>query len=96
MQIRNILVGALLKSLPSIAYICLFMCLHFYAYAVAGTILFSHSDPDRFAGIGTAMLTLFEIATGNGFSQTMHEAIGKASRFLTTPCGRRCFTSSAS
>lgn len=88
LQQLHILVGALLKSLPSIAYICLFMSLHFYTYAVAGTILFSHSDPEHFGHLGTAMLTLFEIATGNGFSQTMHEAIGKASQFdyaLWTP-----------
>lgn len=88
LQQLHILVGALLKSLPSIAYICLFMCLHFYTYAVAGTILFSHSDPEHFGGIGTAMLTLFEIATGNGFSQTMHEAIAKANQYdyaLWTP-----------
>lgn len=88
LQQLHILVGALLKSLPSIAYICLFMSLHFYTYAVSGTILFSHSDPEHFGNLGTAMLTLFEIATGNGFAQTMRDAISKAGQFdyaLGTP-----------
>jgi voltage-gated sodium channel len=81
LQQLHILVGALLKSLPSIAYICLFLSLHFYVYSVAGAILFAQSDPEHFRSLGVAMLTLFEIATGNGFSQIMHEAIGKAQQF---------------
>ena len=79
------LVGALLKCLPSLAYFCLFMNLHFYVYSVAGAILFAQSDPEHFRSLGVAMLTLFEIATGNGFSQIMHEAIGKALQYDYSP-----------
>lgn len=85
LQQLHILVGALLKSLPSIAYICLFLSLHFYVYSVAGSILFAQSDPEHFRSLGVSMLTLFEIATGNGFSQIMHDAIGKALQYDYSP-----------
>lgn len=81
LQQLHILVGALLKSLPSIGYICLFMSLHFYAYAVAGSILFARSDPAHFGSLGISMLTLFEIVTGNGFSQIMRDAMDRAGQF---------------
>lgn len=77
----HVLVGALLRSLPSIAYIFLFMGLHFYAYAVVGTTLFVRSDPAHFGSLGAAMLTLFEVLTGNGFSSLMHDAIDRAPAF---------------
>lgn len=74
----HVLVNALLKSLPSISYICVFLLLHFYSYAVAGTFLFSGQDREHFGSVGVAMLTLFEVVTGNGFSTLMREAMARA------------------
>ena len=74
----QVLVEALLKSLPSIAYICLFMGLYFYVYAAIGSTLFSKSDAEHYGSIAAAVLTLFEIVTGNGFSTLMHDAITRA------------------
>jgi voltage-gated sodium channel len=72
------LVGAMIKSMPSIAYICMFLLLHFYVYAVAGNFMFAAADPERFGGLGNAMLTLFEVLTGNGFSTIMHDEMSAA------------------
>lgn len=74
----HVLVNALLKSLPSITYICAFLALHFYSYAVAGTFLFGGQDRDHFGSVGGAMLTLFEVVTGNGFSTLMRDAMARA------------------
>lgn len=74
----HVLVNALLKSLPSITYICIFLLLHFYSYAVAGTFLFGAQDRDHFGTVSGSMLTLFEVVTGNGFSTLMREAMARA------------------
>jgi voltage-gated sodium channel len=74
----HLLVNALLKSLPSITYICIFLLMHFYSYAVAGTFLFGAADRDHFGSVGGSMLTLFEVVTGNGFSALMRDAMARA------------------
>ena len=74
----HVLVNALLKSLPSITYICIFLLMHFYSYAVAGTFLFGAQDRDHFGSVGGSMLTLFEVVTGNGFSSLMRDAMARA------------------
>lgn len=81
----NVLVRSLLKSLPSIAYICLFMCMHFYVYAAIGSTMFAKEDPAHFGSIATSALSLFEVVTGNGFSQLMHDAIDRAPQFDYAP-----------
>jgi voltage-gated sodium channel len=84
-QRLNVLVRSLLKSLPSIAYICLFMCMHFYVYAAIGSTMFAKEDPAHFGSIAATTLSLFEVVTGNGFSQLMHDAIDRAPQFDYAP-----------
>ena len=55
--------------------------MHFYVYAAIGSTLFAREDPAHFGSIGLAALSLFEVVTGNGFSQLMHDAIDRASQF---------------
>ena len=45
----QVLVGALLKAIPSLGYIGILLGLHFYVYACAGTFLFGKNDPVRLA-----------------------------------------------
>ena len=47
----QILVGALLKSIPSMAYVSLLLVLLFYVYAVACTFMFSQNDPVHFGAL---------------------------------------------
>ena len=74
----HVLVNALLKSLPSITYICIFLLLHSTATPWPGTFLFGAQDGDHYGSISRAMLTLFEVVTGNGFSPLMREAMARA------------------
>lgn len=68
----QILVSALLKSIPSMAYVAVFLALLFYVYGVAGVFLFGHNDPARFGTLGTAMLSLFTVVTLEGWAELMY------------------------
>lgn len=68
----QILVGALLKSIPSMGYVASLLLLHFYIYAVLGVSMFGRHDPDHFGSLGRAMLTLFQIVTLEGWADIMH------------------------
>jgi voltage-gated sodium channel len=63
----QILVGALLKSLPSMSYVGLLLALLFYVYAVVGVKFFGPLDPGNFGNLGRAAMTLFEIVTLEGW-----------------------------
>lgn len=65
----QILVGALLKSIPSMGYVALLLLLLFYIYAVIGVHTFGGHDPIHFGTLSVTMLTLFEIVTLEGWTQ---------------------------
>ena len=60
----QILVGALLKSIPSMGYVSLLLLMLFYVYACAAVILFGENDPVHFRNLPLAMLSLFRVVTG--------------------------------
>ena len=68
----QILVGALLKSVPSMGYVSLLLLLVFYVYAVAGVLLFGPNDPFRFGTLPVALVTLFQVATAEDWSTTLY------------------------
>jgi voltage-gated sodium channel len=68
----QILVSALLKSIPSMGYVGAFLGLLFYVYGVAGVFLFGQNDPARFGSLGTAMLSLFTVVTLEGWAELMY------------------------
>jgi voltage-gated sodium channel len=67
----QLLVSALLKSIPSLGYIGVLLGLHFYVYAVAGTFLFRHNDPVRFGSLPQTTLTLFQVLTLEGWNDIL-------------------------
>jgi len=67
----QVLVGALLKSIPSLGYIGILLGLHFYVYAVAGTFLFKENDPHRFGRLPETTLTLFQVLTLEGWNDVL-------------------------
>ena len=67
----QLLVGALLKSIPSLGYIGVLLGLHFYVYAVIGTFLFRQNDPLHFGSLHEAFLTLFQILTLEGWNEIL-------------------------
>ena len=68
----QVLVNALLKSIPSLGYVGVLLLLHFYIYAVMGTFLFQHNDPVRFGNLHSSMMTLFEVLTLEGWNDVFN------------------------
>jgi voltage-gated sodium channel len=67
----QMLVGALLNSVPSMGYITLLLFIQFYVFAVIGNVLFGMNDPEHFGNLHTSMLTLFQIVTLEGWTEIM-------------------------
>lgn len=68
----QLLVGALLRSLPSMGYVALLLFVLFYVYAVAATFLFGANDPVHFGTLELSFLTLFRIVTLEGWSELLY------------------------
>lgn len=68
----QLLVGALLKSFPSMSYVGILLILLFYIYAVLGTFLFGMNDPLHFGDLQTSFLTLFKVITLEGWIEIMN------------------------
>lgn len=68
----QVLVAALLKSIPSMFYVSVLLGLLFYVYAVAAVFLFAENDPVHFADLQTAMLSLFRVVTLEDWTDVMY------------------------
>lgn len=68
----QILVSALLKSIPSMGYVALLLGILFYLYAVAAVFLFGANDPVHFKDLPLAMLSLFRVVTGEDWTDLMY------------------------
>lgn len=68
----QMLVGALLKSIPSMGYVSILLFLLFYIYAVAGVFFFADNDPIHFENLQTSMLTLFRVVTLEDWTDVMY------------------------
>jgi voltage-gated sodium channel len=71
----QILVGALLKSIPSMGYVGLLLSILFYMYAVTGVFFFGKADPQHFGSLGDALLTLFGVITLEGWTGLMYDLL---------------------
>ena len=68
----QLLVGALLKSIPSMGYVGLLLFLLFYIYAVMGAFLFGANDPMHFGSLQAAMLSLFRTVTLDNWADILY------------------------
>ena len=68
----QVLVGALLKSLPSMGYVTLLLGMLFYVYGVAATFLFSANDPMHFRSLQMSLLSLFRAVTLEDWTDLMY------------------------
>ncbi len=69
----QLIVGALLRSLPSFGWITLLLFTLLYAYSVMGVFLFGENDPERFGSLWSSMLTMFSVLTLEGWFDIMHD-----------------------
>ncbi len=68
----KMLVNAMLKSIPSMGYVGILLFLLFYIYGAMGVFLFGKNDPMHFANLHTALITLFQIVTLEGWADIMY------------------------
>ncbi|MEM6757697.1 MAG: ion transporter, partial [Planctomycetota bacterium] len=68
----QLLVGSLLKSLPSMFYVGILLTLLFYVYGVLGVFLFRENDPVHFGDLGRSLLTLFRVVTLEDWTDVMY------------------------
>merc|ERR550514_484784 len=58
--------------MSSISYIMLLLLFVFYTFGVTSIIFFRANDPWHFSDLGTSMVTLFRIATGEDWTDVMY------------------------
>lgn len=71
----QMLVSALLKSIPSMVYVVLMMSILFYIYAIMGTVLFQKNDPMHFGSLQQSALSLFTAITLEDWTDMMYTQI---------------------
>jgi len=73
-ELRTLL-NAVFDSIPKISYVSLLMFIIFYIYAAAGSLFFHTINPELWGNISISMLTLFRIATFEGWTEVMYESM---------------------
>jgi voltage-gated sodium channel len=68
----QLIVGALLKAIPSMGYVVVLLSLHFYIFAAAAVFFFGANDPWHFGDLQRAMLSLFRAVTLEDWTDLMY------------------------
>lgn len=71
----RLLIGTLLKSIPSMGYIILLIAILFYVYAIIGVFFFGASDSVHFGDLHHALVTLFKVLTLEGWTDILNKHI---------------------
>lgn len=71
----QLLVNALLRSIPSMGYVGLLLVMLIYVYAVIGVTFFGKNDPIHFGNLGSSMLSLFQTTTLEGWADLMYDQL---------------------
>jgi voltage-gated sodium channel len=69
----QMIVGALLRSLPSFGWITLLLFTMLYTYSVMGVHLFGANDPEHFGSLWSSLLTMFGVLTLEGWLDLMRD-----------------------
>ncbi|HSL60262.1 MAG TPA: ion transporter [Desulfotignum sp.] len=86
----QIVVEALLKSLPSMGYVSILLFVLFYVYAVMGTFLFAGNDPIHFGTLQASFLSLFRIVTLEDWTDIMYTQIYGCAVYGFEPYSELC------
>jgi voltage-gated sodium channel len=92
----QLIVGALLRSIPSMGYVSMLLGLLFYIYAVLGVFTYGPNDPLHFGSLQTAMISLFQSVTMDGWSELMYTNIFGCDMYGYDGLEHLCTTPSAS
>ena len=73
-QLR-LIVATLVRSIPSMGHVLMLLAIVFYIYAITGFHLFHEHDAEHWGTLGSALLTLFQIVTLEGWVEVMEQAL---------------------
>ncbi|MFT5425021.1 MAG: voltage-gated sodium channel [Phycisphaerales bacterium] len=68
----QVMIVALIRSIPAIFYVGLLLFLQFYIYAVIGTVVFGKNDPIHFGTLDISLLSLFRVVTLEDWTDVMY------------------------
>jgi voltage-gated sodium channel len=71
----RLMVATLMRCIPGMGHVLSLMALLFYVYGIAGYHLYAQHDPERWGTLGRALLTLFQLATLEAWTEIMHKAM---------------------
>ena len=63
----RLIVGTMVRSIPSMGHVIVLLSLLLYVYAVIGFHFYRDADPEHWGSLGAALLTLFQILTLEGW-----------------------------
>jgi voltage-gated sodium channel len=63
----RLIVSTMLRSIPSMGHVIMMLGLLLYVYGVLGVAVFREDDPEHWGSLGTALLTLFQMLTLEGW-----------------------------
>jgi len=81
----QLIVGTLLKSIPSMFYVCILLFLLFYMYGAMGVFLYGDNDPIHFCNLQTALLSLFRVTTLEDWTDVMYINMYGSDNYGYTP-----------
>lgn len=77
-QLR-LIVGTMMRSIPSLGHVTVLLGLLLYIYAVIGVNLFAVHDAEHWGSLGKALLTLFQMLTLEGWVEIQAASSGAGS-----------------
>jgi voltage-gated sodium channel len=72
----RLIVGTMIRSIPSMGHVIVLLTLLLYVYAVLGFHFFRETDPAHWGSLGVALLTLFQMLTLEGWVELQATVLG--------------------
>jgi voltage-gated sodium channel len=73
----RLIVSTMLRSIPSMGHVIMMLGLLLYVYGVLGVALFRDVDPAHWGRLGTALLTLFQMLTLEGWVEIQEQVLAE-------------------
>jgi voltage-gated sodium channel len=71
----RLIIGTMLRSIPSMGHVIMLLGLLLYVYAVLGFYLFREADAEHWGTLGAALLTLFQMLTLEGWVEIQESVL---------------------
>ena len=71
----RLIIGTMIRSIPSMGHVLVLLSLLLYVYAVIGFHFFRGADPAHWGSLGAALLTLFQMLTLEGWVEIQAEVL---------------------